>query len=192
MITNEMLKNISRVHFIGIGGSGMYPLVQILHTKGYVISGSDNNETETLNAVRKMGITVFMGQRAENIEGAELIVYSAAIMADNPELVAAKTGDIPCFERAAVFGAITRMYGNCIAVCGTHGKTTSTSMMTHILMEANWDPTVMIGGYLPSLHAGHRVGHGDTIVMESCEYCNSFLNFCTTDYFSFCKIRIIM
>ena len=90
MISNEVLKNIKHVHFIGIGGSGMYPLVQIFHSKGFFITGSDNNETETLEAVRKLGITVFLGQRAENIGGADLIIYTAAIMPDNPELIAGK------------------------------------------------------------------------------------------------------
>ena len=96
MITNEILKNIKHVHFIGIGGSGMYPLVQIFHSKGYFITGSDNNETETLEAVRKLGIEVFLGQRAENIKGADLIIYTAAIMADNPELIAAKASGAIC------------------------------------------------------------------------------------------------
>ena len=90
MISNKILENVKHVHFIGIGGSGMYPIVQIFHSKGYYITGSDNNETETLEAVRKMGITVHLGQRAENIEGADLIIYTAAIMADNPELIASR------------------------------------------------------------------------------------------------------
>ena len=108
MITNEILKNIKHVHFIGIGGSGMYPLVQIFHSKGYFITGSDNNETETLEAVRKLGIGVFLGQRAENIKGADLIIYTAAIMADNPELIAAKASGAICCERAEILGLVTR------------------------------------------------------------------------------------
>ena len=106
MITNEILKNIKHVHFIGIGGSGMYPLVQIFHSKGYFITGSDNNETETLEAVRKLGIEVFLGQRAENIKGADLIIYTAAIMADNPELIAAKASGAICCERAEILGLV--------------------------------------------------------------------------------------
>ncbi len=175
MITNEMLKNISRVHFIGIGGSGMYPLVQILHTKGYVISGSDNNETETLNAVRKMGITVFMGQRAENIEGAELIVYSAAIMADNPELVAAKASDAITVERSEMLGLVTSWYQNAICISGTHGKTTTSSMLTQIFVEEGVDLSCVIGGKLPSIGGSGRSGKSETMVCEACEFVDTFL-----------------
>ena len=124
-LTQQALEQIKRVHFIGIGGSGMYPLVQIFHAKGYEISGSDNNETETLEAVRKMGIKVFLGQRAENIRGAELIIYTAAIMADNPELIAAKNSDAVVCERAEILGLVTSWYDNALCVCGTHGKTTT-------------------------------------------------------------------
>ena len=172
----DILKGKKHIHFIGIGGSGMYPLAQILHTKGYYLTGSDNNETETLQAVRDMGIPVYLGQRAENIEGADLIVHTAAIMADNPELIAAKASGVPVLERSELLGIVTSWYDNAICVAGTHGKTTTTSMCTHIMMAAEKDPTVMIGGTLPLLHACHRVGKGNTIIMESCEYYNSFLS----------------
>ena len=176
-VDENILKGKKHLHFIGIGGSGMFPMVQILHNEGFYITGSDNNETETTKIERKMGIEVIFGQKAENIEGADLVVHTAAIMADNPELIAAKASGMPVIERSVLLGLITSRYSNAVCVCGTHGKTTTTSMVTHILMEAQWDPTVMIGGYLPLLHAGHRVGEGDTIVLESCEYCDSFLNF---------------
>ena len=104
------------IHFIGIGGSGMFPLAQILHGQGYYLTGSDNNETGTLKAVRNMGIPVFMGQRAENIEGADLIVHTAAIMADNPELIAAKNSGVPVIERSVLLGLITSMYDNAVCV----------------------------------------------------------------------------
>ena len=109
---DEVLKKVKRVHFIGIGGSGMCPLVEILHSKGYEITGSDNNESDTLNRVRALGIPVTLGQRAENIEGAEMIVYTAALLPDNPELCAAKASGIPTFERKEMLGAITRMFDN--------------------------------------------------------------------------------
>ena len=121
-----------------------------------------------------------IGHRAENIQGADCIIRTAAAHNDNPEIAAARAAGIPVFERAQAWGEIMKSYKNAVCISGTHGKTTTTSMMTHILMEANLDPTVMIGGYLPLLHAGHRVGRGDTIVLESCEYCDSFLNFFPT------------
>lgn len=107
---DTLLKEVKRVHFIGIGGSGMCPLAEILHSWGYELSGSDNNESDTLDRIRKLGIPVTMGQRAENIKGAEMIVYTAALLKDNPELVAAKASGIPTFERSKLFGAISRMY----------------------------------------------------------------------------------
>ena len=119
----DFLTGKKHVHFIGIGGSGMYPLAQILHSKGFYLTGSDNNETETLKAVRNMGIPVYMGQRAENIEGADLIVYTAAIMSDNPELIAAKASGAICCERAEILGLVTSWYTNALCVSGTHGKT---------------------------------------------------------------------
>ena len=126
------------------------------------------------------GIPVAIGHHAENIVGADCIIRTAAAHNDNPEIAAARAAGIPVFERAQAWGEIMKSYKNAICISGTHGKTTTTSMMTHILMAADMDPTVMIGGYLPLLHAGHRVGHGDTIVLESCEYCDSFLNFFPT------------
>ncbi|MBR1392567.1 MAG: UDP-N-acetylmuramate--L-alanine ligase [Ruminococcus sp.] len=175
MISNEILKNAKHVHFIGIGGSGMYPLVQILHSKGYYITGSDNNETETLEAVRKMGINVFLGQRAENIEGADLIIYTAAIMADNPELIAAKASSAYTAERAELLGLVTGWYDNAYCVCGTHGKTTATSMLTQIFMEAGRDISCVIGGKLPLIGGSGRSGSSDTMVCEACEYQDHFL-----------------
>ena len=126
------------------------------------------------------GIRVYIGHAAKNIDGADCIIRTAAVHNDNPEIAAARAKGIPVFERAQAWGVIMRAYRNAICISGTHGKTTTTSMVTHIFMQAQRDPTVMIGGYLPLLKAGHRVGEGDTIIMESCEYCNSFLNFYPT------------
>ena len=163
------------IHFIGIGGSGMYPLAQILHKQGYYLTGSDNNETETLKAVRAMGIPVQLGQRAENIEGADLIVHTAAIMADNPELIAAKASGVPVIERSVLLGLITSMYDNAVCVCGTHGKTTTTSMLTEIFMADGNDLTAVIGGKLKAIGGSGICGTSDTMVCEACEFVDTFL-----------------
>lgn len=171
----ELLQKIKRIHFIGIGGSGMCPIAEILHSQGYELSGSDNNESDTLTRIKNMGIPVAMGQRAENIEGAEMIVYTAALLKDNPELVAAKNSGIPTFERSEMLGAITEMYQNCICVCGTHGKTTVSSMITQMFIETGNDPSAVIGGKLPLINSNGRVGGTDNMVCEACEFVDTFL-----------------
>lgn len=173
---DRLLKEVKRIHFIGIGGSGMCPLAEILHKEGYQLSGSDNNETDTLNRIKSLGIPVTMGQKAENIEGAEMIIYTAALLPDNPELVAAKASGIPTFERSKLLGAITRIYTNSICICGTHGKTTSCSMATQVLIEASFDPTAVIGGKLPLTGSNGIVGHSEHMVCESCEFVDTFLD----------------
>ncbi len=173
---DTLLKEVKRIHFIGIGGSGMCPLAEILHSEGYELSGSDNNESDTLQRIRNLGIPVTMGQKAENIKGAEMIVYTAALLKDNPELVAAKESGIPTFERSKLFGAISRMYSNCIGVCGTHGKTTTTSMLTQIMIEAGLDPSAVIGGKLPLINSNGRVGKTENFVCEACEFVDTFLD----------------
>ncbi len=171
----NILSGKKHIHFIGIGGSGMYPLAQILHSKGYYLTGSDNNETDTLKAVRKMGIPVFMGQRKENIEGADLIVHTAAIMADNPELIAAKESGAPVLERSELLGLVTSWYNNAICISGTHGKTTTTSMTVQILYGAGLDISAFIGGKLPCIGGSGRAGKSDIMVCESCEFVDTFL-----------------
>lgn len=153
----------------------MYPLAQILHSQGYFLTGSDNNETETLEAVRKMGIPVFIGQKAENIQGADLIVHTAAIMEDNPELMAARQSGIPVLERADLLGIVTSWYDNAVCVTGTHGKTTATSMITQILHTAGVDLSAYIGGKLPCIGGSGIAGKSDTLVCESCEFEDHFL-----------------
>ncbi len=169
-----------RAHLIGIGGVSMRPLGLVLKGMGMEVSGSDMSASLSTKELEDHGIHVVIGHQAENIQGADCVIRTAAVHNDNPEIAAARSAGIPVFERAQAWGEIMKSYKNAICISGTHGKTTTTSMMTHILMEAKMDPTVMIGGYLPLLHAGHRVGHGDTIVLESCEYCDSFLNFFPT------------
>ena len=182
--TNEELKQYlvpgKHVHLVGIGGVSMRPLGLVLKGMGMIVTGSDMNSSVSTDELIANGIHVSIGHSARNIEGADCIIRTAAAHNDNPEIAAARSNGIPLFERAQAWGVIMQSYKNAVCISGTHGKTTATSMMTHILMEANWDPTVMIGGYLPLLNAGHRVGEGDTIVLESCEYCDSFLNFAPT------------
>lgn len=168
------------VHLVGIGGVSMRPLGLVLKGMGMEVTGSDMSASASTRELEAQGIPVAIGHHAENIVGADCIIRTAAAHNDNPEIAAARAAGIPVFERAQAWGEIMKSYKNAICISGTHGKTTTTSMMTHILMAADMDPTVMIGGYLPLLHAGHRVGHGDTIVLESCEYCDSFLNFFPT------------
>jgi UDP-N-acetylmuramate--alanine ligase len=174
-LDKNILNGKKHIHFIGIGGSGMYPLAQILHSQGFFLTGSDNNETETLDAVRKMGIPVFIGQRAENIEGADLIVHTAAIMEDNPELMAARASGVPVLERADLLGIVTAWYDNAVCVTGTHGKTTATSMITQILFTAGVDLSAYIGGKLPCIGGSGIAGKSDTLVCESCEFEDHFL-----------------
>ena len=169
-----------RAHLAGIGGVSMSPLAEVLHKMGMVITGSDMHESATVDHLRSLGIPVSIGHRAENVGDAELVIRTAAIHDENPEIAAARTRGIPVFERAQAWGSIMRGYKNALCISGTHGKTTTTSMCTHIIMAAQLDPTVMIGGTLPLLGSGYRVGHGDTIILESCEYCNSFLSFFPT------------
>ena len=178
--TLELQKYIQpgkRIHLVGIGGVSMRPLGLVLKGMGLQVSGSDMNSSVSTDELIAQGIQVHIGHRSENVEGADCIIRTAAVHNDNPEIAGARAAGIPVFERAQAWGVIMRSYKNAICISGTHGKTTTTSMVAHILMEAQLDPTVMIGGYLPLLHAGHRVGNGDTILLESCEYCDSFLNF---------------
>ena len=167
-------------HLVGIGGVSMAPLAEVLHGMGMVITGSDMHESATVEHLRSLGMDIAIGHRAENLKGAKLVIRTAAAHDDNPEISGAHARGIPVFERAQAWGAIMRGYKNALCISGTHGKTTTTSMCTHIIMAAGLDPTVMIGGTLPLLGAGHRVGKGDTIILESCEYCNSFLSFFPT------------
>ena len=176
----DYFKPGSHVHLVGIGGVSMRPLGLVLKGMGVYVTGSDMNASASTQELEEAGIRVAIGHRAESINGAACIIRTAAAHNDNPEIAAARANGIPVFERAQAWGEIMKSYKNAVCISGTHGKTTTTSMMTHILLAAEADPTVMIGGYLPLLHAGHRVGHGDTIVLESCEYCDSFLNFFPT------------
>ena len=166
---------------IGIGGVSMRSLAETLFANGCAVAGSDFKESETVEQLRKNGIPVVVGHKEENVTGADYIIRSAAIHEDNPEIVAARRLGIPVFERAQGWGAVMQGYQKALCVAGTHGKTSTTSMLTHVALAAETDPTVMIGGDLPILGGGHRVGVSkEVILLESCEYCNSFLHFCPT------------
>ena len=175
MNIDELLKTVKRVHFIGIGGAGMCPLAEIMLSLGYNLSGSDNNDTETFRRIEKKGAKVFLGQTKDNLtDDIELVIYTNAILAGNEELEYAKA-NFPCFERADLLGAMSRIFTNCIGVCGTHGKTTTSSMITQILLVAGLDPSAVIGGKLPAINAYGRYGHSQNFVCESCEFNNTFL-----------------
>lgn len=171
---DKYLLESKHIHMIGIGGSGMCPIAEILNSKGYIITGSDNNESDPLKRVRKFA-KVSLGHKGENVEGADLVIYSAAISKENVELVRAKELNIPTMERSHVLGTLSRLYDNVIGVCGTHGKTTTTSMLTQVLMYDQKDPSAIIGGKLPLVDHYGVVGNSDTLVVESCEFVDSFL-----------------
>ena len=171
----DILDRVKRIHFIGIGGSGMCPLAEILHHDGFHLTGSDINESDTLARIRSYNIPVFMGHRPENVGDAELVVYTAAVKKDNPELVAARERGIPALERSVMLGIVTRRYRNSIAVSGTHGKTTTTAMITQVCIDGNLDPSAIIGGKLPYIGGNGRVGKSETIICEACEYVDTFL-----------------
>lgn len=173
---NHLLDNVKHIHFVGIGGSGMCPLAEILHNEGFEITGSDTSESDTLQRIRSYGIPVTMGHFPENVNGADLVVYTAAVKLDNPELVSAKSQNIPAVERCIMLGAVVEKYKNSIAISGTHGKTTTTSMITQILTMSKLDPTAIIGAKLPFIGGNSRVGKSDYIVCEACEYVDTFLH----------------
>ena len=163
------------VHFIGIGGISMSSLAEILMTNGFSVSGSDARESALTRHLEEKGARVAIGQRAGNItDGIGLVVYTAAISEDNPELAAAREKGIPLLTRAELLGQIMRNYPVSIAVAGTHEKTTTTSMAALTLLDAGMDPTVSVGGILPEIGGNLRIGHSDTFITEACEYTNSF------------------
>ena len=171
----------NHVHFIGIGGISMSGLAEILLERGFTVSGSDMKESELTKRLESHGARVFCGQRAENIiEGIDAVVYTAAVHPDNPEYAAAEAKGLPILTRAELLGQIMRNYRQSIAISGTHGKTTTTSMLSEILMDAKKDPTISVGGMLDAIGGNIRVGGSELFVTEACEYTNSFLSFFPT------------
>ena len=166
------------VYFVGIGGISMSGLAEILHEEHFTISGSDDRESELTRHLEHLGMQIFYGLKAENIiSGIDLVVYTAAIREDNPEFAQAKAMGLPMLSRAELLGQIMDNYKNSIAVSGTHGKTTTTSMISQILLAAKTDPTITVGGILKAIDGNLRVGNSEVFISEACEYTNSFLNF---------------
>ena len=166
------------IHFIGIGGISMSGFAELLHAQGFTISGSDQNETKITLHLEEQGIKVMYGQRKENITmDIDLIVYTAAISEDNEEYIASVESGIPMMDRAQMVGQVMKNYERAIAISGTHGKTTTTSMASHILLAANMDPTISVGGILKAIDGNLRIGHSQNFITEACEYTNSFLKF---------------
>ena len=178
--TKHLLDHVKKIHFIGCGGSGMYPLIQILNAKGYVISGSDVLDGSIIQYEREMGVKVSLGHSADNVIGTDLVVYSAAISKDNVELNAAASYGIPTVERSVLLGYVSRLYKDSICVSGTHGKTTTTSMITTALELAGRDPSAVIGGKLPLIGGYGKAGSGQSVVIEACEYHETFLQLTST------------
>ena len=167
------------IYFIGIGGISMSGIAQILQNRGFQISGSDSKHSAMTDALETLGIHIFYGQKSENISMAshiDAVVYTSAIHPDNPEYAAALAAGIPMLTRAQLLGQIMRYFKMPIAVSGTHGKTTTTSMISKILLEADTDPTLSIGGVFKDINGNTRIGHSDFFVAEACEYTNSFLS----------------
>ena len=171
-------QNAQHIYFIGIGGISMSALAEILHSRGIRVSGTDVKESNVTRHLQQLGITVNFGHRAENItDDVTMVVYTAAIHEDNPELMAAKEKQLKIIDRAQLLGDIMAEYAYSVAVAGTHGKTTTTSMVSEILLAAQKDPTITVGGILPAIHSNLRVGHSPYFVAEACEYFDSFLRF---------------
>lgn len=174
------------IHFIGIGGISMSGLAEILLKEGFTVSGSDSKESPLTKKLESAGARIIYGQKAENITpDIDCVVYTAAISKTNPELIEAVAKKIPMLTRAELLGQLMKNYSTPIAVSGTHGKTTTTSMISHILLEGNLDPTISVGGILKAIGGNIRVGNSETFITEACEYTNSFLHF-------FPKISVIL
>lgn len=175
MALQDILKGVKSIHFIGIGGSGMIAVVQILKNQGFNITGSDNNESDVVRFARSIGVKVSMQQKKENINGADLIIYTEAILENNEELLAAKASGIKTIERNDFLAYFTKKYNNTICICGTHGKTTTTSMIVTSLLQAKKDPSAIIGGKLNEIGGYSRLGKTDILVVEACEFKDHFL-----------------
>lgn len=168
----------AKLHFTGIGGISMSALAEIMLSRGFTVTGSDMKESEITDRLESLGANIFYKQSADNITSdIDVLIYTAAVKQDNPELVKAKELNIPLLTRAEFLGQIMLNYPMAIGVSGTHGKTTTTSMLSQIMLEAETDPTILVGGIMPAIKGNTRVGHSDKLITEACEYTNSFLSF---------------
>ena len=171
------LTKYKNIHMIGIGGISMSGIAEILANLGFSVTGSNNVDSEILHTLRKAGIKVFIGHNAQNVVGSDCVVYTAAIPQNNVELVHAKKLGIPTIERSDFLGELTRCYKNTIAISGTHGKTTTTSLVSLCFLEAKKDPSIQVGAILEELNGNYRVGNSENFIIEACEYVESFLKF---------------
>ena len=171
----DYIKPGRRAHLVGIGGVSMAPLAEVLKGRGVLVTGSDMREGEAVDHLRSLSIPVTIGHLPQSVEGADCVIRTAAVHDDNPEIAAALQAGIPVFERAQAWGAIMTHYQNALCVSGTHGKTTTTSMITTALELAGRDPSAVIGGKLPLIHGYGKAGKGDDIVIEACEFSETFL-----------------
>ena len=185
MIEIEDLKPYKHIHLIGIGGVSMSGIAEILHACGFIVTGSDASQSENTDRLIKNHIPVKIGHDLENLEKANLVFYSAAINKDDVELVRAKELNIPMIERGTFLGILTKSFKNTICVSGTHGKTTTTSMISLCFLEAGKDPSIQVGAYLKQLDANYRVGKSDYFIIEACEYVESYLKL-------FPKVEVIL
>ena len=176
--TLQSLKNMNKIHMIGIGGISMSAIALVLKKYGYIITGSDKSEGDMISVLEENGIPVFIGSNAELVKDADVVVYTSAINQHDPEFVRAKSLNIPTYERAEFLGLLLQCYEKPICVCGTHGKTTTTSMLSKIFIDAGLDPNVQVGSKFKTLNdLNYRIGESEYFILESCEYVDSFLNF---------------
>lgn len=178
ILSFDFLKDrYTKIHFIGIGGISMSGLAAVLLNAGYSVSGSDAKDSEIITSLKNKGAEIYIGHKKGNIGNADLIVYTAAIPGDNPELLEAKEKGIKLMDRAEFLGLIMKDHRYNVAVTGTHGKTTTTSMLSHIAIHADLDPTILVGGELDIIKGNYRVGNSEYFITEACEYKASFLSF---------------
>ena len=173
----DRLKKYQKVHMIGIGGVSMSGIAEILANFGFQVTGSNNVESDATKKLEKSGIKVFIGHNAQNITNPDVVVYSAAIKQDNIEIITAKEKNIPIIERADFLGELTRCYKDTITIAGTHGKSTTTSMVALCFLEALKDPSIQVGADIQSINGNYKVGNSEYFIIEACEYVESFLKF---------------
>ena len=175
MMLLDKLLPPSKIHMIGIGGVSMSGLAEILKNKGYIVTGSDINKSALTDTLIKNNIPVMFGHNENNVKNADAVVYTAAIKKDNPEYCYAQNNNIPLIERSVLLGEITKLFNNTIAIAGTHGKTTTTSMLSVAFLESNMDPTISVGGEIPEINSNYKIGNSEYFLTEACEYVESFL-----------------
>lgn len=177
MANIENIKKYKHVHMLGIGGVSMSGIAEILHHWGFTVTGSDSNSSEITNRLKENGISVTIGHDFENLEKADAVVYTAAIKQDDPEMLKAKEKNIPIIERCDFLGELTKAFSNTIGISGTHGKTTTTSMVSVCFLKAGKDPNIQVGGILKQINGNYKIGNSEYFIIEACEYVESFLKF---------------